>query len=424
MADYSFDGRIPKDAQAYFRAKDLRVGFDHRDVAPAEHAHAFTVAKAAKLDVLDDIRQSLDEALAEGKTFEQFSKELKPRLQKKGWWGVGEQIDPQTGERRAVQLGSPRRLKTIYHSNMRSARAAGQWQRIQRHKDSHPYLVYKLGPSENHRDEHVRWAGTMLPVDHEWWGAHYPPNGYGCKCWVEAVTRPEYERIKQEGIQDPQAAAEVDPDTGLPTGHRQAKRMPVRTEAPPRDMREYTNRRTGEVTRVDRGLHPSWASNPGQDRVRVIREQLMQRLDSQDQQYARASARNVMQSPVLDDWVAQPEGELPAGVVDRDAQKAMGAKSQVVRLSPDSLDKQADSHPDLGVADYRGLPEVLEGGALIKQDARRMVVLRQRDGQWWKAVVKRTGDGERLYVVSYHRADADEVKRERKRGQVIRSQQR
>ena len=67
-------------------------------------------------------------------------------------------IDPETGETREVELGSPRRLKTIYSTNMRTARAAGQWERIQRTKATHPYLLYELGPSGEHRPEHVAWG--------------------------------------------------------------------------------------------------------------------------------------------------------------------------------------------------------------------------------------------------------------------------
>ena len=38
-------------------------------------------------DILKDIRSALGKALTEGKTFREFSKELKQTFQKKGWWG-------------------------------------------------------------------------------------------------------------------------------------------------------------------------------------------------------------------------------------------------------------------------------------------------------------------------------------------------
>ena len=83
-------------------------------------------------DVLADIRAETERALADGHTFRDFAKDLTPMLQKKGWWGTKEMTDPLTGKKRLVQLGSPRRLRVIYDTNMRTARSAGQWERIQR----------------------------------------------------------------------------------------------------------------------------------------------------------------------------------------------------------------------------------------------------------------------------------------------------
>lgn len=61
-------GLPPADAVAYFEAKGYRVTFDWHELDQAAHAQAFTVAKAASLDVLADIRAALKTALAEGKT--------------------------------------------------------------------------------------------------------------------------------------------------------------------------------------------------------------------------------------------------------------------------------------------------------------------------------------------------------------------
>ena len=414
-------GPVPRDALAYFRDKDLRVGFDFQDVWGQEHAHSFTVAKAMKVDILDDVRAGLDEALAEGKTFRDFSRQLKPKLQEKGWWGIKDEIDPSTGERRRVQLGSPRRLKTIYQSNLRSARSAGQWQRIQRTKETQPYLLYELGPSENHREEHVSWAGTLLPVDHPWWRDHMTPNGYGCKCRVRQVSEVEAERMEREGIQDPQAELETDPGTGLPTGRRQRRTMPVRRVPPPTRTVSFTNRRTGEITQVDQGLHPAWASNPGQDRVRVLRDRMTGKLDTVDQRLAQATTQDVMDSPILTDWVRRPDGELPAGIIERRGQNALGADTQVVRLAPGRL-----PDPDsLAVEDYRQLPDVISRGILIAQDDDGLVVFRSREGDtgnpWWLATVRRSGDNQRLYLTEYRTATDEDLEQARSRGQVIRA---
>jgi len=233
----SSPGPVPVEALNYFRAKKLKPSFSYLDIWKEEHAISFTVAKAMQVDILQDIRNSVDEALAHGKTFREFQKELIPTLQKKGWWGRKEMVDPLTGKAREVQLGSPRRLRTIYNANMRTARAAGQWDRIQRTKKTHPYLIYSLGPSEHHRPQHVSWSGLTLPADDPFWDTHFPPNGWGCKCSVRQVSKREVEKLG--GV----------------------------SKLPKVEYQSWMNKRSGHVLRVPRGIDPGWDTNPGKNRL-------------------------------------------------------------------------------------------------------------------------------------------------------------
>lgn len=231
---------MPRDALAFFKGRGLRPSFSYLDVAAEEHALSFTVAKSAGFDILGDVRDALARHLEEGGTLQTFEKRLTPVLQEAGWWGERETVDPKTGKKTRAQLGSPRRLETVFRANMRSARAAGQWGRIQRTKRTHPFLLYQLGPSEEHRPEHAAWNGTILPADDPWWNDHFPPGGWGCKCWVRQLSAAE------------------------------AKRLGGVTARPRRNEIERVNPRTGKTVRVDRGLDPSWAGNPGRDRARLL----------------------------------------------------------------------------------------------------------------------------------------------------------
>ena len=339
---FRFPGPVPKEALKYFDAKDLRVGFDHRDVSGIEHAHAFTAAKVTQLDILDDLQGAIREHMAEGKTFETFRKGLTPILQAKGWWGRRQVIDPRTGKTVEAQLGSPRRLKTIFRSNMRAARAAGQWARIQRTKGALPYLLYRLGPSREHRDEHVAWRGALLPADDGWWHDHFPPNGWGCNCWVRQVSEAEAGRL------------------GGPT------------DPPARDMREWTNPRTGGRMTVDRGLDPAWASNPGRDRGRILADRLIGALDAADEELAREAVRQVVDSPLLERRLAPaPKGErpgdLPVGYLDTWSRGVLGSSTAIVRLTGPTARKQRREHRDLKPDDYREpLREALARGRPLR----------------------------------------------------------
>lgn len=402
MPRSAFPGPVPRGAIDYIRNKDLRPGFHYQDVWGAEHAHAFTVAKMMKLDLLADTQESLAQALEQGQTFREWSKQIRPELERRGWWGVKEEIDPKTGEKHQVQLGSARRLRTIYNANMRAARAAGQWQRIQRNKSTHPWLLYQLGPSVHHRPQHVAWEGTLLPVDDPFWSEAYPPSGYGCKCWVKVVSHHEHSNLVQNGYQDPLAPQEIDPQTGLPTGRKVRRNKPVNTSRPLLRYRMFTNKRTGEIRRVPVGVTPAWEGNTGANRLAVLRQGLSGKLDAADQQLAHAAVRTVVRSPILPQYLNEARvgdtpsaqvGDLPIGFVSPALKKRLGADTQLVRLTQEAV--QAD--PELDVSRLDVLDELLQNGHADSAGI-HTVVAGDVAGRHWQAVLD--ADGKRIDLVS------------------------
>lgn len=233
----------PEEAIKFFRAKGLAASFAWQDVWQAEHARAFTVAKAMSRSVLEAIREALDSALAEGTTLEEFRRTLRPRLEELGWWGKKRMTDPLTGESKSVQLGSPRRLKIIFNTNMRTAYAVGRYERIQRVKSALPIMVYKTKDDGKVRPQHEAWHNVALPVDHPWWDTHYPPCDWECRCQTVSMTRGQAAR--RGLISDKDAPLDA-------------------LEPPPANpSRRYTNPRTGEVIDVEGGIGPGWGYHVG-----------------------------------------------------------------------------------------------------------------------------------------------------------------
>lgn len=245
------DKLIPKQALDYIRNKKLRPAFSYKDVWNEEHATAFTVAKAMQLDVLSDIKGAVEKAIEKGTTFEQFKKELKPTLMQKGWWGKKDMTDPLTGVTITAQLGSDRRLKTIYSTNLRSAYQKGQYDRTME-SDLHPYLMYRIGASVHHREQHLKWNNLILPKDDPLWNSIFPPNGYGCKCYTVAVTQKRKERYERDGV------PAYNPDT------QKTVRVPVQTAAPKPNYKNYFNERKGTLERIPQGIMPGFNWNQGQ----------------------------------------------------------------------------------------------------------------------------------------------------------------
>ena len=177
----------PAIAIKYFKSKNNKLSWDWYELWQSAHRKSFTVAKAMREDILNDIRTVLDKALEEGKTFQEFQKELKPTLQKKGWWGEVVIVDSQ-GNTEKVQLGSMYRLKTIYSVNMQTAYQTGRYKTQIENTDNRPYWQYVAVLDQRTRAEHAQLHDLVFPHDDPFWSSFYPPNGWRCRCRVRALS--------------------------------------------------------------------------------------------------------------------------------------------------------------------------------------------------------------------------------------------
>lgn len=359
--------QVAPEVRRYLANKSLRPSDGWRDLAPAEHAHAFTVARTAGYDVLGDIRAAVEKAVRERKSFEDFRAELEPVLKAKGWWGRTQ--DPNTGE--TIQLGSPRRLKTIYWANVRTAYAAGEWEKIERAKRVLPYLVYVESTAKEKRAEHLAWVGTVLPVDDPWWEEHYPPNGWGCMCRVRQISEWEAKKLG------------YDPD---------APRRPADF-----GRSSDVNLRTGEIVETPVGVDPGWNANPGRQRARATADLLAGRLDAMTDEARRAATLDLSGSwlarRILDGGFAfdpaTPAGAQVAAIAAPVAALPEGiASTRTLRLTV------ADA-AGLGSSSLDGLQQLLDAGSWTR-DGSRAFVEGVVGGSWRRAVIEIDGASARL----------------------------
>lgn len=371
----------PKEAIAFFEQKGYAIGFNWQDVWQAEHQAAFTVAKVMQQDLLEDIRQELAKALADGTTYETFAKRLTPTLKDKGWWGKRPMVDPLTGEEREVQLGSPRRLKVIYDTNLRTAHSEGQWQRIQDTKDAFPYLEYDGNNSEHSRLLHSQWDKLVLPVDDPFWQAHFPVKEYGCKCRATPRTARQLERQgKQVGI------------------------------APTVPTRAFVNKRSGEVQQVPQGVHPSFHYPPGGRRA-ALNRRLTEQLESATPAMARASVSGMVNGPSFATWYKRPAGAFPVAYLERSTAAELGARTQLVSFSEETLAKQQRHHPELTADEYRWVQLAIDQGEVVPgNQLNSTVYLLEESG--YVVVIKVTRDGREVFLTSMRRLSGKEAKRD------------
>ena len=246
---------IPQKALEYIKQKNLKPSFSYKDVWNEEHITSFTVAKVMQIDILKDMKDAVEKAIANGETLSQFKKNLLPTLYQKGWSGKQIIKDDKTGEDVEVYIDAPHRLKTIYETNLRSAYMKGRFDRSYE-SDAHPYLMYRVGPSKVHRPEHLAFDGLILDKNDKFWLSHNPPNGWGCKCYTVAVSKARKERYEKEGIPG-----------DCPLEASNSERMPLtikikaKTVSPKISYKTYINKRNGTISKVPSGVDPSFNFN-------------------------------------------------------------------------------------------------------------------------------------------------------------------
>lgn len=131
---------------------------------------AFTVSHVEDAQILAAMKQGILKAMEEGTTFAQYKKEIDQVFENKG-------LPPL----------SRRHLETVFNSNMQSAYMAGKFHQLNRLGEFFPYWQYITMDDGKVRPSHEAMHMAVYHKDDPIWREWYPPNGFGCRCDVEAA---------------------------------------------------------------------------------------------------------------------------------------------------------------------------------------------------------------------------------------------
>ncbi|MDK3025570.1 phage minor head protein [Cupriavidus taiwanensis] len=419
-------GLPPAEAIRYFEAKGYAVGFKWQDVWDAAHAKAFTVAGVMKLDVLQDIRSALAKAIKDGGTLAEFRKDLLPVLERKGWLGKGFVVDGDTGEIEGKRL-TPRRLRTIFETNMQSAYMAGRFATQMENVDERPYWEYVAVMDSRTRPAHRVLNGRVLRYDDPFWRTFYPPNGYRCRCRVRTRSQADIGRLDLPVSTSEGRLSEVDQVIG-----RDGETRPAVAYQDPITGRKFTT-------------DPGFGFNAG-------RAAFQPDLDRYATDVARQYVRGSLSGPDFQSWYRQMEtavaqarqaapesgnevlraelvGRLasgqryPVGVLGKGDRAALGVESQTVWLSDETLVKQLVNRDgqDIGLADYWRVQNVIEDAQLVVRDGDVSLVFVRQEDRMYHAVIKATRSGKALFLTSFRETNMAAAQRAMRRGQVVRN---
>jgi len=218
----------PEQAIRFFRQKTNIPTRSWDDLRHGAHARAWSVAGVTSNDILADMRTAMDRGNAEGTTFDQFREDIGPLLGRLGWADRGPGYVAW-------------RTRIVYETNMRTAYAAGRYAEMTDPDvlAARPFWRYRHSGKKHFRPQHKDWDGLVLRAEDAFWHTHYPPNGWGCGCFVQSLGPRDLAR-------DPARKGKDGPDEAPLTG-----------AVPRRDPR------TGEIHTVPPGIDPGWDYNVG-----------------------------------------------------------------------------------------------------------------------------------------------------------------
>lgn len=228
MASAVTYGSLPFREQLDFLRAKLPSA-DYWKIRGDAHDQAFVSAGATRADLIADLHAIVTRAIAEGMTLAEFREDYDAVLDHYGWEPAG---------------GRRWRARVIYETNLRTSYAAGRFAQLQQVKTTRPYWVYNHSDAVEHpRELHLQWDGLAIHADNPWWTQHYPPNGWGCCCFVTAYSLDELKRYLGKSGPD---------------------------QAPASRMRQIVHK--GGLVQVPEGIDPGWNYTPG----RTVFEQLVQ----------------------------------------------------------------------------------------------------------------------------------------------------
>lgn len=410
----------PKDAIEFFQNKGFKIGFNWTDVWQEAHARSFTVAGIMKMDVLQDIHDSLHENMETGGTFQSWKNSIVPYLTQRGWYGDAQVIDTETGE-----IGKqimPHRLETIYRTNVQSSMMAGRWKALVENAEYRPYLEYVAVMDNRTRPAHAEMNGIILPIDDPFWQNFYPPNGWRCRCTVRSRSERDIERRGLK-VYDSKEDDFVEFEQYV---NKEETRPAV----------AYKNPRTGKLFKTDAGFgynagKSTYIPNLDKYHAPIAQNFIKESLSGPDFTFAYKK----YEKAVLDGLakgLTSMEIRKQAGrgfkwpvarLNDADA-SLISEETKTVLLSDDTLIKQIAHRQGQGFTPetYLLVNKTIEDAVVIgKETAQAFLFFKEHD-RYYQATVKLTADKKELYLVSFYKINDKDLFKKMSKLEIIKNE--
>lgn len=393
----------------YFTRKKVLPSDEMSALGESMHAKAFTLKNINNINLLQDFKDSLDEAIKSGKGFNAWRDDILNQTKKRGWINDGDVVNPDTGE-----ILAPHRIGTIFNTNMNSAYQTARYQRQLDNAMAMPNWEYVAVNDDKTRASHAALNGVIKRYDDPFWQTFYPPIDYRCRCTV--IARSEYYAQKR-GIETNSAEVHEDKE-----GRQYFDRAGTKVY-PGKDF-GYNVHRHGYRPNLDQ-YDPKIANQFAVQEMSGPEFKLQyQRLEKEyiaEKERLGLASNEKIDSATLNEIRNRRRYQLnfTAGIIEDD----LALPSKTVLLSDDLLLKQFNDHLKDGlltVDTYSLLPSLFNKPEYILESRDKKIFVKREGQQWLHAIVKIT-QGKMLNVESISLIDDDRFQKELKRMVVLKS---
>ena len=307
-----------------------------------------------------------------------MEKELKPTLQKHGWFGKSvEVINPKTNEKKSIEVGASR-LKKIFYTNTRTAYAQSRARAQEQSGDE--YLRYVAILDSRTRHTHAQMHGLILKKNDEFWQKNYPPNGWNCRCRVDSYSKDDLDEF---GFKE----------------SSQAQKLNVAEKDWDYDTRNLEKNDNGLQLIIENKLKKYVKNQPAREALKLLREQVKENRSM----YERIKGFWNETKKLAQDEIHGAKGKeyILIAFADERLQKELDTKAKAVRLSAETLATHF-KHEDITPFDYALVRRLLndENAKIEKGNKDRHIVYFSKYGVDYKAVLKTTENHKEIYLQS------------------------
>ncbi len=407
---------------------------DEPALRDSARARASRIANLSSLEMTANIYESMAEAKRNKQPYNAWVKDVMAMFERKGWiTGYDKQrkeyviADPKTGE----YFGSPRRLETIYRTNMQAAFSAQTYQQLMDNVDNRPYWQYSAILDNRTRPRHASMHGLIFRYDDPFWTTFYPPNGFNCRCTVNALKERDLER-KELVVSDGSKLldeVEIEPKKGV-----KQKTIGLKMA-------------DGTVLTADSGFDYNVGRRAYKPNLDLYPEKLAHQFAKAEMsgfEFKHAFERlekatsEVKKLQGLDGKVSNElmyairdhlrlEYKFASGVIKESNAILLGVTARTVWLSDDTLIKQFNSREgqNFGLDEYTKMPDVIFGAdrvlkSIQNKKMNKLYFYKEIDSRWYMVVVKNLISSGELFVESFRLSSLKQIEKEMKKYEVIR----